>query len=61
MDYSLMQTQVKEAVNACVTLNQWDLGVSLANKYNFKEIGVLLSKYGTHLLAKNKLIDAIEA
>ena len=44
----------------CVTLNQWDLGVNLANKNNFKEIGVLLSKYASHLLAKNKLIDAIE-
>ena len=51
---------MKEAINACVSLNQWDLAVSLASKHNVSEIGTLLAKYATHLLSKGKNLEAIE-
>ncbi len=44
----------------CVQLNQWNLAVKVANKHNVKEIDALLAKYATHLLSKNKIVDAIE-
>ncbi|XP_033861234.1 WD repeat-containing protein 35 isoform X1 [Acipenser ruthenus] len=50
----------KAAVDACVHLNQWNKGVELAKNHNMKEIGSLLSKYASHLLEKNKTLDAIE-
>ncbi|XP_039604109.1 WD repeat-containing protein 35 isoform X1 [Polypterus senegalus] len=50
----------KAAVDACVHLNQWNKAVELAKNHNMKEIGPLLSKYASHLLEKNKILDAIE-
>lgn len=44
----------------CVTLNQWDQAVSLGSQYHIKEIDALLAKYASHLLGKNKILDAIE-
>ncbi|MBN3313719.1 WDR35 protein, partial [Atractosteus spatula] len=52
--------QPKAAVDACVHLNQWNKAVELAKNHNMKEIGSLLSKYASHLLDKNKILDAIE-
>eukprot|EP00730_Choanoeca_flexa_P001723 TRINITY_DN10757_c0_g1_i2.p1 TRINITY_DN10757_c0_g1~~TRINITY_DN10757_c0_g1_i2.p1 ORF type:complete len:1157 (+),score=402.04 TRINITY_DN10757_c0_g1_i2:149-3619(+) len=51
---------VKEAINACVRLNQWDLAVELADTHKVSEIDSLLSKYATHLLGKNKIVEAVE-
>uniref|UniRef100_F6XA62 WD repeat-containing protein 35 n=1 Tax=Xenopus tropicalis TaxID=8364 RepID=F6XA62_XENTR len=50
----------KAAVDACVHLNQWNKAVELAKNHNMKEIGSLLAKYASHLLEKNKTLDAIE-
>uniref|UniRef100_A0A8C5M5H2 WD repeat-containing protein 35 n=1 Tax=Leptobrachium leishanense TaxID=445787 RepID=A0A8C5M5H2_9ANUR len=50
----------KAAVDTCVHLNQWNKAVELAKNHNMKEIGSLLAKYASHLLEKNKTLDAIE-
>ncbi|KAF4016576.1 hypothetical protein G4228_007779, partial [Cervus hanglu yarkandensis] len=52
--------QPKAAVDTCVHLNQWNKAVELAKSHNMKEIGSLLAKYASHLLEKNKILDAIE-
>ncbi|PSN48259.1 WD repeat-containing protein 35, partial [Blattella germanica] len=52
--------QVKLAVDTCVNLNQWDQAVDLAKRYKLPEIGNLLAKYATHLLAKDRLLEAVE-
>ncbi|XP_062892582.1 WD repeat-containing protein 35 isoform X2 [Mobula hypostoma] len=52
--------QAKAAVETCIHLNQWNKAVELAKNHNMKEIGSLLAKYASHLLEKNKLLEAIE-
>ncbi|XP_048453080.1 WD repeat-containing protein 35 [Rhincodon typus] len=52
--------QAKSAVETCIHLNQWNKAVELAKNHNMKEIGSLLAKYATHLLEKNKTLEAIE-
>uniref|UniRef100_A0A452VFJ2 WD repeat-containing protein 35 n=1 Tax=Ursus maritimus TaxID=29073 RepID=A0A452VFJ2_URSMA len=52
--------QPKDAVDACVHLNQWNKAVELAKNHSMKEIGSLLARYASHLLEKNKTLDAIE-
>ncbi|XP_065063167.1 WD repeat-containing protein 35-like [Rhopilema esculentum] len=52
--------KVKEAIDCCVLLNQWDLAISLAKEHNVKEIDSLLAKYASHLLEENKRLEAIE-
>jgi tetratricopeptide (TPR) repeat protein len=52
--------QIKLAVDTCVNLNQWDQAVDLAKKFKLPEIGNLLAKYATHLLAKDRLLEAVE-
>lgn len=39
---------------------QWNKAVELAKNHNMKEIGPLLSKYASHLLEKNKTLEAVE-
>ncbi|RMC17193.1 hypothetical protein DUI87_05770 [Hirundo rustica rustica] len=50
----------KDAVDTCVHLNQWNKAVELAKNHNMKEIGSLLARYASHLLEKNKILDAVE-
>uniref|UniRef100_A0A8C1TCC5 WD repeat domain 35 n=1 Tax=Cyprinus carpio TaxID=7962 RepID=A0A8C1TCC5_CYPCA len=52
--------QPKAAVYACVHLNHWNKAVELAKNHSMKEIGPLLSKYASHLLEKNKTLEAVE-
>ncbi|XP_055481799.1 WD repeat-containing protein 35 isoform X5 [Psammomys obesus] len=52
--------QPKSAVDTCVHLNQWNKAVELAKSHSMKEIGSLLARYASHLLEKNKTLDAIE-
>uniref|UniRef100_A0A668VVY2 WD repeat-containing protein 35 n=1 Tax=Oreochromis aureus TaxID=47969 RepID=A0A668VVY2_OREAU len=52
--------QPKAAVDTCVHLNQWNKAVELARTHNMKEIKSLLSKYASHLLEKNKTLEAVE-
>ena len=51
---------VKDAIAVCVELNQWDQAVKLASEHNVTEIDALLAKYASHLLSKDKLVEAIE-
>ena len=51
---------MKEAIDCCVQLNQWDQAIELAKQHNIKEIDTLLAKYASYLLEKNKTLDAIE-
>ncbi|XP_048354934.1 WD repeat-containing protein 35 isoform X1 [Sphaerodactylus townsendi] len=50
----------KDAVDCCVHLNQWRKAVELAKQHNMKEIGSLLARYASHLLEKNKPLDAVK-
>jgi WD repeat-containing protein 35 len=50
----------KMAIDCCVTLNQWDQAVALAEKFSFPQIEGLLTKYASHLLNKQKLFQAVE-
>ena len=52
--------KVKEAIDCCVLLNQWDLAINLAKEHNVREIDSLLAKYAAHLLEKDKKLEAIE-
>ncbi|MBZ3891275.1 WD repeat-containing protein 35, partial [Sciurus carolinensis] len=52
--------QPKAAVDTCIHLNQWNKAVELAKSHSMKEIGSLLARYASHLLEKNKTLDAIE-
>lgn len=50
----------KSAIDCCVTLNQWDLAVELAEQHKFPQIETLLTKYASHLLQNEKLFQAVE-
>lgn len=50
----------KKAIDCCVLLNQWDQAVTLAQQHNFPQIEGLLAKYASHLLEKDKQLEAIE-
>ncbi|XP_050408389.2 WD repeat-containing protein 35 [Patella vulgata] len=52
--------KIKEAIDCCVQLNQWNTAIDLAKTHNVREIDTLLAKYAQHLLEKNKQINAIE-
>jgi len=52
-------SRVKDAIDCCVLLNQWDQAINLAKKHSVREIDVLLAKYAAHLLEKNKKLEAI--
>lgn len=40
--------------------SQWNKAVELAKNHNMKEIKSLLAKYASHLLDKNKTLEAVE-
>lgn len=52
--------RVREAIDMCVHLHQWNMAIDLAKQHNVREIDSLLAKYATHLLEKNNLVHAIE-
>ncbi|KAJ3057254.1 WD repeat-containing protein 35 [Rhizophlyctis rosea] len=52
--------EMKEAIEACVHLNQWNMAVELAQKHKIREIGDLLSQYAKQLLERDKVFVAIE-
>jgi WD repeat-containing protein 35 len=51
---------VKKAIDCCILLNQWNLAVELAEQHNFVAIETLLSRYATHLIQKDKKMEAVE-
>lgn len=51
---------ISGAIQACVTLNQWDMAISLAEKHQFLEIEGYLLSYAKHILGKNRKKEAVE-
>ncbi len=54
MEAYLKAGKVKEAIDSCVLLNQWDKAVELAETHAFPQIEGLLSKYATYLLSSGE-------
>ena len=52
--------EIKKAIDVCVLLNQWNFAVELAEQHNFLQIEGLLQKYASHLMEKNKKMEAVE-
>jgi WD repeat-containing protein 35 len=52
--------EVMDAVDTCVVLNQWALAVELAQQHNLQSIEGLLTKYASHLLQKDRKLDAVQ-
>uniref|UniRef100_H3CMI1 WD repeat-containing protein 35 n=1 Tax=Tetraodon nigroviridis TaxID=99883 RepID=H3CMI1_TETNG len=50
----------KAAVDTCVNLNQWHKALELTQAHSMKEVKPLLSKYASHLLEKNKILEVVE-
>lgn len=53
--------RIKDAVDVCVFLNQWDTAKALADQFEFKGVDTLFTKYASHLLEKGKITIAIDA
>lgn len=51
---------MKNAIDCCITLNQWNTAIELAKKHNIHDIDTLLTKYARHLLEKKKFLSAVE-
>lgn len=52
--------EVQQAVDICVVLNQWDLGLEIAQqKSKVQLIESLLLKYASHLLDQNNKFQAV--
>lgn len=52
---------VQQAVEASVTLNQWDQAVALAEKHNMlADIGRLLDKYASCLLEQGTSLEVVQ-
>lgn len=44
----------------CFVFSQWNKALELTQAHNMKEIKPLLSKYASHLLEKNKILEVVE-
>eukprot|EP00117_Sycon_ciliatum_P031550 scpid22207/ scgid3975/ WD repeat-containing protein 35; Naofen len=56
----LKVNNAKAAVDTCVQLNKWYRAVELAKKHSLPGIEQLLSRYATHLLEHDNIIDAVQ-
>ncbi|CAF2971349.1 unnamed protein product [Rotaria sp. Silwood2] len=52
--------RIQEAVQMCIELSQWNMGIELARHYNLSELKALLTRQAKTLLNQNKPFDAIE-
>eukprot|EP01035_Chromulina_nebulosa_P019079 gene19079-24905_t len=50
----------KAAVDCCVTLNQWETALSLAEQHDFPQVEGLLNKFASELINKGKKLEAVE-
>jgi len=55
----LKANQSQRAIDCCITLNQWDQALVLAERYNYSQINTLLSNYATYLLQHKNYTQAI--
>lgn len=51
---------VKAAVDCCVTLNQWDAALQLAEQHDFPQVEGLLNRLASDLINKGKKLQAVE-
>ncbi len=51
---------VKAAIDCCVTLNQWEKALALAEQYDYPQVYSLLDRYATTLNNNDKWLEAIE-
>ncbi|CAF4764212.1 unnamed protein product, partial [Rotaria sp. Silwood2] len=52
--------RIQEAVQMCIELSQWNMGIELARHYNLSELKSLLTRQAKTLLNQNKPFNAIE-
>ncbi|CAE1311718.1 WDR35 [Acanthosepion pharaonis] len=52
--------RVRDAIDCCIHLNQWNMAIDLARQHAVKDIDSLLTKYAGHLLEKGRSMNAIE-
>jgi WD repeat-containing protein 35 len=51
---------VKGAVDCCVTLNQWETALKLAEQYNYPQVEGLLNRFASELMTSGKKLLAVE-
>lgn len=52
--------KVKEAIDMCVSLNEWNSAIELAKEYKIREIDTVLARYAKHLLDDDETLSAVE-
>nr|XP_023029130.1 WD repeat-containing protein 35 [Leptinotarsa decemlineata] len=52
--------KIKSAINLCILHNRWDVAIDLAKKYNISKISDLLTKYTSHLVDQDQIMNAIQ-
>lgn len=50
----------KAAVDCCVTLNQWDMALQLAEQFDFPQVDGLLNRFASELMSNGKKLQAVE-
>ena len=51
---------MKQAVDCCVLLSQWDQAVALAQEHSIPQVQSLLFKYAAMLLEQQKTMEAVQ-
>ncbi|KAG8179280.1 hypothetical protein JTE90_026742 [Oedothorax gibbosus] len=52
--------KVNAAIECCTTLNQWKMAISLAQKYDIKDVDSLLGQYAGHLKQEKSIFTVVE-
>lgn len=52
--------RIRDAIDSCIHLNQWNLAIDLARQHKVKDIDARLTKYVGQLLEKGRNMNAIE-
>ncbi|XP_054722053.1 WD repeat-containing protein 35-like [Uloborus diversus] len=52
--------EVNGAIECCTTLNQWKMAISLAQKYDIKDVDALLSQYAVYLKQEKSIFTVVE-
>ncbi|GIY66841.1 WD repeat-containing protein 35 [Caerostris extrusa] len=52
--------KLNAAIECCTTLNQWKMAISLAQKYDIKDVDFLLSQYAVYLKQEKSVFTVVE-
>ncbi|GFS41807.1 WD repeat-containing protein 35 [Trichonephila inaurata madagascariensis] len=52
--------KLNAAIECCTTLNQWKMAISLAQKYDIKDVDSLLSQYAGYLKQEKSIFNVVE-